>query len=196
MSSFSTIVFTLFFVMDALGAIPVYLNYVSPLPVKRQLWIGVRELLIALLVMIAFTYIGQWLLTLLGLSKTTVEVSGGIIIFLIAIRLIFPQEEDTNHITPGTEPFIVPIAIPLIAGPSLLAAIMIYSLEQQSNFRVISAVVVAWFASGIILLLSRPIHSLIKDKGLLACQRLMGLILALIAVQMFLHGFRGCLKIE
>lgn len=191
MSSFFSITVTLFFIMNALGSVPIYLSLVKDLPRRRQRWIAIRELLIALAIMVLFHYIGELILTLLGVETSTLHVSGGIILFLIAIKLIFPSESDTSAEWGNAEPFVVPIAVPLIAGPSLLAAIMIYAEEQPEDIVVLGAIFVAWLASSVILLLAVPLQKLIGAKGLMACQRLMGLILALIAVQMFLQGIEG-----
>lgn len=195
MSSFFSIVVTLFFIINALGSVPVYLKLVHNLPKQKQRWIAIRELLIALVVMILFHYIGEIILSLLGISASTLHVSGGIILFLIAIRLIFPSDDETSADWGTHEPFIVPIAVPLIAGPSLLAAIMIYAQQEPKDITALLAIFIAWLASSIILLLANPLQKLIGSKGLMACQRLMGLILALIAVQMFLEGIEGIIEI-
>ena len=191
MNNFIAITITLFLVMDALGNIPTYLSLVQKLKKKRQNWIAIRELFFALVIMLVFHYVGHILLTVLEISKTTVQISGGIVLFLIALRLIFAEEKEKEDFWGEGEPFIVPIATPLIAGPSLLALIMIYAQEQTGDFTVLAAIFTAWFFSAIIFQFARPIFRLLGNKGLLACQSLMGLIVGLIAVQMFLRGVAG-----
>lgn len=188
MGSFLAIAVTLFFIINALGSVPVYLHLVRRFSKKRQFWIAIRELCIALVVMVIFHYVGEALLSLLDIHAPTVNVSGGIILFLIALKLIFPGDEDPRTEWGSSHPFIVPIAVPLIAGPSVLAAIMIYAQQELSDLVVLGAIGLAWLASAIVLLLASPLEKLLGTKGLMACQRLMGLILALIAVQLFLTG--------
>lgn len=191
MTNFFTIVLTLFFVIDALGNLPIYLALLKTVDKKKQLYVAIRELLIALAIMFLFHYVGLWLLSLLGISKPTIHISGGLVLFIIAIRLIFSNDEVKWEVK---EPFIVPIATPIIAGPSVLTVIMFFSQEESSDWIILLAILTAWFISSMIFLFGKPIHRLFKDTGLEACQRLMGLIVALIAVQKFLEGVEGLLK--
>ncbi|HXW60709.1 MAG TPA: MarC family protein, partial [Myxococcota bacterium] len=133
------------------------------------------------------------LLTLLKISKSTVQISGGVVLFLIAIRLIYATEEDKPKWAEH-EPFIVPIATPIIAGASSLAVIMIFSQETGAKFVTLCAIFLAWLASSIIYLFARPIYKIVTEKGLLASQRLMGLIVAIIAVQTAIEGLQGWMK--
>lgn len=183
----------LFFVIDALGNIPAYLHLLQPFDKKKQFHIAIRELFFALGLMIAFNYLGKFLLTALSITCATVQLAGGIVLFLIAIKLIFRRDEESIK-WKEQEPFIVPIATPIIANPSVLAIIMIFSQEAEKSFTVLIAICIAWFVSSLIFLFAKPIYKVVKDKGLNACQRLMGLIVALIAVQLFLEGVRGTFK--
>lgn len=191
MSAFFTIALTLFFVIDAFGNIPLYLSLLKPIEKAKRWKIVLREQIFALILMFAFYFVGQWLLSLLGVSLATVNISGGIILLIIAIRLIFAEEETKWEIK---EPFIVPIATPMIAGPSVLTVIMFFSQEESGKLFILGAIFLAWFASALVFLCARPIHRLIRDTGLEACQRLMGLIVALIAVQKFLEGLESLFK--
>lgn len=193
MDNIISIAFTLFLVIDALGTLPAYLSQVEGINTKKSLKIAIRELLFALILMFAFFYIGQLLLELLGFSRSTVELSGGILLFLIAIRLIFGNEEHSTRWKKG-RPFIVPIATPLLAGPSFFAVITIFAESDIANYIIFSAVLIAWFASALIYLFGRPIYNLIGDKGLLACQRLMGLLIALVSVRMILEGIKELVR--
>ncbi len=187
MRTFFAITLTLFLVIDALGNIPAYLRLLKPFPPKKQKLIALRELLIALVVMIAFNFVGRLLLAMLEITCASVQLAGGIVLFLIALRLIFAHEDE--EIKWGTqEPFIVPIATPIIAGPSVLASIMIFAQEVSSIWVLLGAITLAWLVSAILFLFAQPIYNKFKDKGLNACQRLMGLIVALIAVQVILQG--------
>jgi len=193
MDNIISIAFTLFLVIDALGTLPAYLSQVEGIETKKCLKIAIRESLFALILMFAFFYIGQLLLELLGFSRSTVELSGGILLFLIAIRLIFSIEEHSTRWKKG-KPFIVPIATPLLAGPSFFAVITIFAESDIANYTIFSAVLIAWFASALIYLFGRPIFNLIGDKGLLACQRLMGLLIALVSVRMILEGIKELVR--
>ncbi len=190
MNRFLAIALTLFFVIDALGNIPTYLQLLKPFPPKKQRKIAIRELCFALLIMLLFNFVGELLLTILDITSTTVHLAGGIILFLIAIRLIFSNEERVTQ-WKEQEPFIVPLATPIIASPSVLAIIMIFSQKEISTPLVLEAIFVAWLASSILFLFAKPIYKLFKDSGLDACQRLMGLIVALIALQIFIDGVIG-----
>ncbi len=189
-NSIFTIALTLFFVIDAFGNIPLFLTFLKRVDKKRMCFVAARELFFALIIMILFHYVGQALLNLLDIQTNTVRIAGGTILFLIAIRLIFSHEEDRSKGWGSGAPFIVPLATPIIAGPSVLAVIMIYAQQEPSDLIVLSAIFFAWLVSSVIYFFAMPIHRLIGDTVLLACQRLMGLIVALIAVEMFLQGMK------
>jgi multiple antibiotic resistance protein len=193
MSTFFAITLTLFFVIDALGNIPAYLHLLKPYDKQKQKRVAIRELVFALGIMIIFNYLGKILLTLLDIHSSTVQLAGGIVLFLIAIRLIFSHEEEGAK-WKEQEPFIVPIATPIIAGPSVLAVIMIFAQEETQTHIMLGAIFLSWFLSSILFLFAKPVYKLVKDKGLNACQRLMGLIVALIAVQLFITGIIGAFK--
>ena len=193
MVAFFSVAITLFLVIDALGSIPVYLHLLKKFDKGERRRIALRELFIALGLMIVFNFVGKGLLTLLGIEAATVQLAGGIVLFLIAIRLIFShEEEEIEHRWHAAKPFIVPIATPIIAGPSVLAVVMILAQQEDDNWpTVLGAIFAAWFLSSLIFLFAKPIFAVIKDKGLNACKRLMGLIVGLIAVQHFLEGIVG-----
>lgn len=181
--------FSLFLLMDPIGNIPFFIAVLKDVPPKRHLPLIFRELLIALMVMVAFHFIGDVLLTTLNVSSYTVLISGGIILFLLSLKMIFPSSNDTS-LSGGkqTEPFIVPLAIPLVAGPAVLAAIILYSRQQPETLMTITAIVLAWAISTIILLSSAFLNKVLGERGILACERLMGLILTMMSIQMFLEG--------
>ena len=146
-------------------------------------------MIIALGIIIVFNFAGDALMKFLHVENDTIQIAGGIILFLICLKMIFPPPHDPNESLPHeAEPFIVPLAVPLIAGPSVLAAVMIYTKQEGSNWLMVGAILLAWGASLIILLSSSWLKNLLGWKGILAMERLMGLILTLIAVQMFLSG--------
>jgi multiple antibiotic resistance protein len=188
-----SIALTLFLLMDPIGNIPIYVSILKEIPPKRQRQIILRELIIALLFIIAFNYVGDWLLNVLHVKQDTVMIAGGIILFLIALKMIFPAHKDTEKLHGDKEPFIVPLAIPLVAGPAVLATVMLFS-HQENNWLVIGGIIIAWIATTLILITSPFLRTLLGTRGILACERLMGLLLTLISVQMFLEGLGGYLS--
>lgn len=180
--------FTLFLLMDPIGNIPLYISFLKGLHPKRQRVVIFRELVIALIIIVLFNFVGDGLMRFLHVENDTIQIAGGIILFLLCLRMIFPppadQSESFRH---DTEPFIVPLAVPLIAGPSVLAAVMIYA-KQEGSFIMVASIMIAWLASLIILLSSSFLKKVLGWRGITAMERLMGLILILIAVQMFLSG--------
>ncbi len=192
--------FALFLLMDPLGNVPIYIAVLKDIPVKRQKKIIFREMIIALVTIILFAYVGESLLNFLHVQLPTILISGGIILFLIALKMIFPIGQEEHEYPKEKEPFIVPLAIPLVAGPAVLAAVMLYSgqisREFGSSWRLVGAIFIAWITSTLILLASTKLKKIMGQKGLIACERLMGLLLTLIAVQMFLEGLGLFLKIH
>ena len=144
----------------------------------------------ALAILLLFQFVGQGLLNLLGVKKDALLIAGGLILLIIAMRMIFPPEKSTTKITEKKEePFLVPLAIPLVAGPAILSAIIIYS-NEVSTLPLTFAILSAWALVTVILVSAPMLLKLLKERGILACERLMGLILILIASQMFLNGLR------
>ncbi len=181
--------FSLFLLMDSVGNLPLFIAILKDIPAKRQVQIIFRELMIALLVMITFHFVGDALLTALQIQQYAVLVSGGIVLFLLSLKMIFPSEHDEKApSSKDKEPFIVPLAIPLVAGPAVLAAIILYSRQQPNTFIPVTAIVLAWAISTIILLSSAFLHRVLGQRGIIATERLMGLILTMMSVQMFLEG--------
>jgi multiple antibiotic resistance protein len=186
---------TLLLIMDPLGNIPPFLSALKPVEPERRRRILVREILIAYAVLLAFLFAGKYLLRLLSLQEETVSIAGGIVLFLIALRMVFPRPDATRDTLEG-EPFIVPLAIPLIAGPSTLAALLL--LQQgstpNSTFELFLALTLAWLVTAIVLLSSTSLYRVLKERGLIALERLMGMLLVMLAVQMFINGLAKFMK--
>jgi multiple antibiotic resistance protein len=181
--------FSLFLLMDAVGNLPLFIAILKDIPRKRQLQIIFRELIIALFVMVIFHFVGSAFLNALQIQQYAVLVAGGIILFLISLKMIFPSSHDAETFSSkDKEPFIVPLAIPFVAGPAVLAAIMLYSRQQPETYITITAIVLAWAVSTIILLSSAFLNKILGKRGITATERLMGLILTMMSVQMFLQG--------
>lgn len=179
----------LFLIMDPLGNLPVFMSVLKVIEPKRRRIIVIRELLIALLILFIFLFSGQAVLDFLSLGQETVRIAGGVILFLIGLRMIFPTPGGVTGLAIGEEPFIVPLAIPMIAGPSTLAALILISNQDPGRMLDWSiALGAAWGLSALILMFSGLFHKLLGERGLSAMERLMGMILIMLAIQMLLDG--------
>lgn len=187
-SNFLNLFLALFLIMDPIGNISSFLSLVKELPPARQRKIILREMLIALAFMLLFNLIGEYLFVFLDLEPTAVRLASGVILFLIAIKILFPGPTSLRNHLPEGEPFIIPMAIPLIAGPSLLATIMLFTHEEPSQYLMVSAIVTAWFAASIVLLLGPQLSRILGKNGLVAAERLMAMILIMLAIQRFMEG--------
>lgn len=181
------IAFPLFLIMDPFANSATTLAILKEHPPRRQRRIIVRELVIALVIMLAFQFLGEWLLNLLGIDQSTLRLAGGVILFIISLKLIFPEEQGGVD-EYDSDPCIVPIATPLIAGPTLLAAIMLYAHRDSSTAVLLGALMLAWGATLIIMLVVTSLKDVLGQKGAQTIERLMGLILVLLAVQMVEEG--------
>ena len=187
----------LFLILDPLGNIPVFLSVLKPLAPKRQRVVLIRELLIALGVLMGFLWTGKYALELMHLRQESVQIAGGIVLFLIGIRMIFPRPEGLMGELPGGEPFIVPLAIPLVAGPSGMAAVMLMGSNEPGRLWDWSlALMIAWGATAVILFSATVLYKWMGRSALIAVERLMGMLLVAISVQMFLDGIGTYLKLS
>jgi multiple antibiotic resistance protein len=178
----------LFLVMDPLGNIPLYLTTLKSVDPKRRLLVIVRELLIALLIMVLFLFAGQHFLSALHISEPALTLTGGVILFLISLKMIFPDETPSSPKN-NDEPFIVPLAIPYFAGPSTLATLLLIMNNEPNRWSEwLIALIAAWAVSGIILLSAPFLAKVLRNRGMIAIERLMGMILVAIAVQMLMDG--------
>ena len=193
----SSAILTLFLVMDPLGNIPPFLSVLRDVQPERRRRVLIREVLIAYVVLLVFLFLGRRVLALLSLQPETISVAGGIVLFLIALRMIFPQERGLFGDALEGEPFIVPLAIPLVAGPSALAVLLLLQQSEVNvtwQWQLLLAVTIAWALSALILLSSTLLYRLLKERGLIAMERLMGMLLVMLAVQMFMNGAAVFLK--
>lgn len=178
-----------FFVISPLGIVPAMLAALKDIEPERHKRIIVRELLFALGIMLTFMFLGGKLLALLSISLPAMTAAGGVMLMLIALRLIFPTDERNLRVTMTQEPFVVPIAIPYVAGPSILATELLMMSQAPEEWpKWLAAILIAWFATFVILYLGAELRRLLGDRGLMAMERLMGMILVLIATQMLLSG--------
>ncbi|OYW76735.1 MAG: hypothetical protein B7Z37_07435 [Verrucomicrobia bacterium 12-59-8] len=175
-------------IMDPLGNVATFVSGLRPVPPERRMRVIARELVIALVILVLFLFLGPWLLGLLHLKQEALFISGGIVLFLIALKIIFPpSRRDADE--PMDEPFIVPLAIPMIAGPSVLATLLVLvSTQPEQIWHWFAALLIAWGVTAAVLLCSPAIARVLKEKGAMAVERLMGMLLVMVAVQMLLNG--------
>src|SRR5436190_16018437 len=182
---------TLLLVMDPLGNLPVFIAVLDRVPAARRRRVLVRELLFALGVALAFLFAGRPVLEFLGLRQESISIAGGIVLFLIALNMLFPTEGGALADQPEGEPFLVPLAVPFIAGPSALATLLL--LERSDPGRLwdwLLALLAAWAATAAVLLTAPVLLRVLGRRGLIALERLTGMLLVMIAVQMVLDGVR------
>lgn len=191
--SFFAMTLSLFFVLNSLGNIPLFVGLLSRYDIKRQRQIIFRELLIALFILFLFNFFGDDMLRLLGISQPVIGVAGGTLLFIIALGMIFPRAPDQQDFN-RSEPLIVPLATPIVVGPGAITTVMVYSEQVQNVWLTSSIILLAWLPTFIILVLSSSIKLILGPKGLMACQKLGGMLISLIAVQMICTGVTHLLQ--
>jgi multiple antibiotic resistance protein len=187
---------TLLLILDPFGNLPLFNAILGRIPSERRRLILVREVIIAYVILMFFLFVGTPLLHFLGLQQSSLSLAGGILLFLIAIGMVFPRRGVHASDEPEEEPFIVPLATPLIAGPSGIAFILLLvSREPDRLFEWAGAVTVASAVSAAILIGGERIVRLLGPRGMRAVERLMGMLLILIAVQMVMNGLSLYLEV-
>jgi multiple antibiotic resistance protein len=185
----------LFLVMDPFGNIPLFLTALKGVESERIKRVVLRELLIALFALLVFLFGGQYLMAVLGITEPSLTIAGGIILFLIALKMIFPNPGLGIREEIEGEPFIVPLAIPYVAGPSAMASVLLITSQEPHRWQEwLLALILAWGLSAIIIYYSTGLSRFLGKRGLVALERLMGMVLTAIAVQMFLEGVRKFLN--
>lgn len=190
--SFTSIAVSLFLIFNAIGCVPLFMSLLGHFSPERQRKIVLREMSVALGVLLLFTFFGKTILNLIGISQPVVGIGGGILLFIISLGMIFPKEE--KNIAAREEPMIIPLAVPLIAGPGMISAVMVYAEKGGNVFIVGSALLLAWIPSVCILLLASNIKYLLGEKTLSGLAKFGGMLLSLIAIQMLTQGMISLVK--
>jgi multiple antibiotic resistance protein len=195
LKAFVSAVFVVTLVMDPLGNIPMFMSALKEVPQERKRAVVARELFIALGIIMFFLLFGKYIVSLLAIELTAMSVAGGIVLFLIALQMVFPTQHSHFGDNPEGEPFIVPLAIPLVAGPSTLTTVLLFSLQEPGKLGLWAGVVAtAWLINAAILgWLADYLSRLLGRRGLLAMEKLMGMILTTISVQMVMTGLKKSL---
>ena len=179
----------LLIILDPLGNIPVFHALLVRFPRRRRLWLIAREMAIAYAVLLLFLLAGEAILRYLGLNQPALGVAGGVVLFIIALRMVFPDPRDGVGVEATEEPFIVPLAVPMIAGPSAVAALLLLvSRDPQQLWLWWTAMTLAWALSAAILIASGLLMEVLGPRTLRALVRLTGMLLIMMAVQMLMDG--------
>ncbi len=189
--SFLSAFILLLLVLDPLGSLPVFIPIMRDVPPDRRTRVALREVAIAFVVLFAFMFLGEGFLRVMRLSERSLEVAGGVILLMVSIRMIFSHEGGVYGTPDGKEPFIFPLAVPLLAGPSAMATVLLLASRQPD--RVMSwagALTCAMAVSAVVLLLCERIRRVLGDSVVSALEKLMGLVLTAIAVEMILAGLK------
>jgi MarC family membrane protein len=185
----------LFMVLDPFGNIPLFLSVLAVVPKQKRRRVVMRELLIALLILIAFFFAGPYFLEMLQISAPALRIAGGIILFLIALKMIFGAVEHMFGDTPEGEPLIVPLAVPCVAGPSAVATILLLVGQEPNRWpEWLLSLFLAWISCAVILMGSTKLADFMGRRGLYAIERLMGLLLTAIAIEMLLQGIHAVME--
>jgi multiple antibiotic resistance protein len=192
---FFSIALTLFLIMDPFGNIPIFIPILEKVRPERRRKVMIRELFLALVVIVVFIFSGKYLMSLLSLRQESVAIAGGLILFLIAVKMVFPSHDTEIRKDMEDEPLLVPMAVPLMAGPSMLAVLLLFaSSGNPPLLELLLAAFLAWAGSFIVLVSSTYLFRFFAKRGLAAMERLMGMVLVVLAVQLFLDGLTTYLK--
>lgn len=177
-----------FLVANPIGNSPAILSLVKDYDFDRQKKIIFREAMISLILALFFQFFGELFLGMLKISDYALTLTGGIVLFLVALQMLFHKPEVTEKAKVKQEPFIVPIATPLISGPGLMTMIMVSSREENNNIKITLAILIAWVGVTVILVASPYLQKLIGTRGMAALEQVMGMILGLISMGMIVSG--------
>lgn len=177
-----------FLIANPIGNSPVIISLVRHYDFKRQQMIIFREVMIALAIAIFFQYFGEVFLGMLNIQDFALTFCGGILIFLVSLQMIFAEPQDETSPTPKTEPFIVPIATPILSGPGLMAIIMLNSKIESNDFKITAAIILCWIVLYLVLCLAPYLQKILGPRGLAALEQLMGMILSFMAMGMIVKG--------
>ncbi|MCY7306560.1 MAG: MarC family protein [Rhodoferax sp.] len=188
--TFASATILLLLITDPFGSIPIFANALRNVPPRRRPWVILREVLIAFVLLLTFMFIGDAFLRVMNLSGLSLQIAGGVILFLIALRMVFPPPESDNPALLG-EPLIVPLAVPALAGPSALATVMLVVSEApERRLEWIAALSVTMLVCAVVLVLAERNQKVLGERFIIAVERLMGLILVAVAVEMLLRGLK------
>ncbi len=196
MDDFIKVAVMLFMIIDPIGNIPIFNRILRHVPEERRGLVIIRELIIAYIILVVFLFAGESILSALGLKQPALQVTSGIILFLIGLDIVFPGSGKKTLDAEKEDPFIVPLAMPMVAGPSALATLMIFASKQPEKIHIWwGALTLAWVLCFIILVSSKYLLRLIGQRGIRAVEKLIGMLLIMLSVQFFLDGVMAYIKL-
>jgi MarC family membrane protein len=189
--SFLSAFILLLLVLDPFGSLPIFIPIMDKVPRERRALVALREVVMAFLVLFAFMFFGEGFLRVMSLSERSLEVAGGVILLIVSIRMIFNQTGTVYATADDRQPFIFPLAVPLLAGPSAMATVLLLASRQPEHIWTwVGALLCAMLVAGIVLLLCERIRNWVGDSVVAAAEKLMGLVLTAVAVEMILAGLK------
>ena len=191
--SFMTLVVLVFILLSSYAQIPVFMSLLKHHTPQKQRKIILREMSFALLILLIFIFFGPKVLDIIGIKQPILGITGGGLLIIISLNMIFPKEESPKEGLPKHEPFVVPLAMPCIAGPGTITTLMVLT-DKEGFLMASSALVLAWIPSTLLLLAAPSIKRLLGEKGLIAIERLGGMIISLIGIQMAALGILDLIK--
>lgn len=183
------IALALFLVANPIGNAPAFVAIVKNFDFSKQRVILFREAIFSFLLALFYLFVGETFFNLIQIKPYAISLAGGTVLLLIALGMIFPSNQANGKDKPLQEPFIVPIAIPLISGGGVLSTIMYYSSREQNTLKIFLAIVLAWIGVTAVVVSSAYLQRLLGKRGLIALEQLMGMILAMISMEIFVKGF-------
>ncbi len=187
----------IFFILDPFGNVPLLLSILKSVDKDKHKKIIIREMIIGLFILVVFLFFGEQFLSVFHLETEAITIAGGIIFFVISLKMIFPDPHGHSlfAVKSDDEPLIVPIAMPMIAGPAALATLLVLAKTNTEHMgSLVVSLLIAWVATSLVMLFSPNLYKVLKNKGLTALERLMGMLLLMMAVQMFIDGVRGLIS--
>jgi len=184
----------IFFILDPFGNIPLLLSILKNIDKRKHSKIIIREMLIGFFILVTFLFFGENFLNIFHLETQAITIAGGIIFFVISLKMIFPSTDGGAMFSSkeDSDPLVVPIAVPMIAGPAALATLLVLAKTNSEHYGgLFISLLLAWGLSALLLLFSPYLYKLLREKGLTALERLMGMLLLIMSVQMFIDGIRG-----
>lgn len=181
----------LLLVLDPLGSLPIFASTLQQVTPARRARVALRETAIAYAILVVFMFSGEAFMRLMHLSERSLEVAGGVILLIIAIRMIFTVDGGAYEVMPGREPVVFPLAVPLLAGPSAMATVLLLASRQPERMGAwLLALTLAMAVSGLVLIASDRIRHWVGASVVTAAEKLMGLVLSAVAVEMILAGLK------
>ncbi|WP_420341850.1 MarC family protein [Paenirhodobacter sp.] len=193
---------TLFVVVDPIGLVPLFIALTRGMSTQARLAVGVRALLVAAGLLTLFGLFGEKLLSTVGISMPAFRISGGVLLFLTALDMLFErrtqrrENQSSAHAgDPTDDPSVFPLATPLIAGPGALATMVLLAGGPPRGWLRLAEVHLVMLAVlGCVMamfLIAAPVARLLGRTGMMVMTRLFGMLLAALAIQFILDGLRG-----